>query len=62
MSRKARFRAALGLARMNASEWAAEHDVTPGHLSHVLSGNRESAKLVEIIDAFIAKQLGEQAA
>lgn len=62
MSRKARFRAALGLASMTANEWAAEHDVTPGHLSHVVSGNRDSDKLIAQIDAFIAKHLGDRTA
>lgn len=63
MSRKARFRAALGLARVpSAAAWARENDVTPGHLSQVLDGKRESLKLVARIDAFIAKHLPEQAA
>lgn len=63
MSRKARFRAALGLARMpSAAEWARQHGVTPGHLSQVLDGKRESQKLTGKIEAFIAKYLGGQAA
>lgn len=56
MSRRARFRAALGLAQLSASQWAAEHNVTAGHLSLVVCGKRESQRLTEKIDAFIAKQ------
>lgn len=50
--------AALAIARMTQTDWAESHDVTQGHLSQVLSGRRESLTLVEKIDAFIAKQLG----
>lgn len=61
MSRKARFRAALGLARVaSASEWARQHKVTPGHLSQVLDGKRESQRLTASIDAFISEHLGEE--
>ena len=60
MSRKARFRAALGLARMTATDFAAMNLVTPGHLSHVLSGKRDSAKLDAAIDSFISRYLPAQ--
>lgn len=56
-SRKARFRAALALARMTAEEWAEANDVTAGHLSQVLAGKRESLTLCERIDAFARKYL-----
>lgn len=58
MSRKARFKAALGLARITMRQWATEHGVTRGHVHAVLNG-RESPRLISSIDAFIAKQLGE---
>lgn len=59
MSRKARFRAALGLARYDsAAAWAREQGLTPGHLSQVLDGKRESRKLTAQIESFIAKHLG----
>ena len=61
-TRKARFRAALALARLTAEEWAEQNDVTPGHLSHVLAGKRESASLCEKIDAFARKFLKPAAA
>lgn len=59
MSRQARFRAALALARITAEAWATEQGVTGGHLSKVVNGERESASLLAKVDAFIAKQLGE---
>lgn len=62
MSRKARFRAALALGRITATEWATEHGITQGHLSKVVNGERDSGKLTQQIDAFIAKQLGDEAA
>lgn len=52
--RKAEFRAALALNRETASAWAASHNVKPGHLSQVLNGIRESARLDAEIDAYIA--------
>ena len=57
MSRKARFRAALALAHKTAREWARERDVTRGHLYAVLSGERESATLINQVDAFIGEYL-----
>lgn len=62
MSRKARFRAALALARMTETSWATEHNITRQHLYHVLKGERDSATLNAKIDAFIARQLGEETA
>lgn len=62
MSRKARFRASLGLARMTQEEWAARHGVKGGHLSQVINGKRVSARLVAQIDVFIRQQLGQDAA
>jgi len=56
-----RFRAALGLADMTQADFAAEHKVTQGHLSQVLSGFRESGTLTEKIEAFIGQHLVQQA-
>lgn len=53
-SRKARFKAALALAGITQTEWAAQHGVTAGHLGNTLRG-RESKSLEEKIDAFIAE-------
>ena len=55
--RKARFRAALALARLTAEQWARENDITPGHLSLVLSGDRPSLSLCEKIEEFTEKHL-----
>lgn len=60
--RKARFRAALALARMTAREWTEREHITETHLYAVLKGDRQSAKLTGKIEAFIAKQLGERTA
>lgn len=60
-SRKARFRAALALAHMTETSWALERKCSRQHLYLVLKGERESAKLVAEIDAFIAKYLTEAA-
>lgn len=56
-ARKSRFRAALALANLTAEEWAESEGITAGHLSHVLTGKRESLTLCEKIDAFTRKQL-----
>lgn len=55
--RKARFRAALGLARMTARSWATAEDTDPAYVSRVLSGKVVSQPMVARIDAFIAKHL-----
>lgn len=62
MSRKARFRAALALARMTETSWADANDISRQHLYLVLKGERPSVKLVEKIEAFIAKYLPSEAA
>lgn len=56
-TRKARFKAALALAGISQAVWAAAHDVTPGHLSMVISEvqPRESGRLTAEIDEFIEK-------
>ena len=56
-SRKDRFRSALREARMTAETFAAVHGITSGHLSRVLSGERDSRVLTTKIDAFIKKYL-----
>lgn len=54
--RRAEFRAALALNGETASSWAVNRaGVQPGHLSLVLSGVRESARLTRQIDAYIAE-------
>jgi histidinol dehydrogenase len=58
IDRKSRFRAALALAKKTAEAWAEENDVTPGHLSLVLAGKRESQSLTEKIEAFTEQYLG----
>jgi hypothetical protein len=61
-ARKARFRAALALARMTAKEWTIREKVTETHLYAVLKGERRSEKLTSKVDTFISKHLGEVAA
>lgn len=53
--RKARFRAALALARKTQEQWATENGITSGHLTHVLAGRRPSQTLLDKIDAFTKK-------
>ena len=62
MSRQARFRAAVALARTTNRAWCEEQGFTEGHLYQVLRGDRISPATTKKIDAFIAKQLGEAAA
>jgi hypothetical protein len=61
MSRKARFRAALGLAGTTETAWADANKVTRQHLYLVLKGERTSAPLIAKIEAFIGQQLGKEA-
>ena len=60
MSRKARFRAAVALGRTTAKAWCEEQGFTEGHLYQVLRGERISPATMKRVDAFIAKQLGEE--
>lgn len=62
MSRKARFRASLALARLTCRAWCEEQGFSEGHLYQVIRGDRVSPDTLRRIDAFIAKQLGEDAA
>jgi len=55
--RKERFKAALALAGVKAQDWCDENDVTPQHLARVLDNERDSHRLTEAVDAFIAKHL-----
>lgn len=55
--RKARFRAALAIARLTAHEWAEAEETDPAYLSRVLAGKVVSRPMVGRIDAFIAKHL-----
>lgn len=60
--RRKLFRAALALVGKTQADFAVEQGVKPGHLSQVVSGKRESARLGIEIQAFISRQLGEDAA
>lgn len=55
--RNRQFRAALALAGITQQEWAAQQGLTPGHVSRVLSGERESSRLMDKIDDFIVLHL-----
>jgi hypothetical protein len=57
MSRRARFRAAIALARTTAREWCSEQGFTEGHLYQVLRGDRTSPDTLRRVDAFISVQL-----
>lgn len=61
-ARKQRFAAALALAGITQAEFADRNEVNPGHLSKVVNGERDSLRLLAKVDAFIAKQLGEETA
>lgn len=50
-------RAALSLAGLTQKEWARKQGITPEHLSYVMNGHRESERLLQEVDAFIAKHL-----
>jgi hypothetical protein len=61
-SRSIAFRAAIAYARAHDPRYsvlafAREHDVTPGHLYKVLSGERQSPPLEAKVDAFIEKHV-----
>jgi len=56
------FKAALALSGMTLGKWADQQDVTPEHVWQVLSGRRESNRLMQEVDAFVAKHLPESAA
>lgn len=60
--RKRRFLAALDLAGHTQTSWAAQEGITVTHLYLVLSGQRESARLLAKVDAFIAEQLAAASA
>lgn len=51
------FKAALALSGTTLTKWAEQQGVTPEHLWTVLSGRRDSARLLNEVDAFIAKHL-----
>jgi hypothetical protein len=62
MSRKARFRASLALARITAKAWCEEQGFTESHLYQVLRGDRNSPETLRRVDSFIAHQLPQDAA
>jgi hypothetical protein len=53
--RKARFKAALALAKIGVEEWAKEAGITRQHLNATLNDKRQSGTLIEKVDAFIAE-------
>lgn len=55
-TRKERFAAACRRAGTTQREWAAGRDVTYTHLYLVLRGDRQSDRLNDQVDAFIAEQ------
>lgn len=57
LPRRKAFRAALALADTTQTEWARSQGITPEHVSQVLAGKRESRRLIEKVDEFIASQL-----
>lgn len=62
VERRKRLRAALGLAGMTEGDFALACKVTPGHLSMVLNGRRDSQRITDEIKTFVAKYLGKDAA
>jgi transcriptional regulator with XRE-family HTH domain len=56
-SRKRALRIALAAAGKTQEQLADECGVTAGHLSHVMSGKRESVTLMEKVNAFIDEHL-----
>lgn len=61
-SRKQLFRAALAIAGLTAGQWAEREGLTAMHLSMVLNGKRDSARLGEKIDAFVRTHLNKHTA
>lgn len=55
--RKARFRAALAIARLTAGEWAKAEKTDPAYLSRILSGKAVSQPMLDRIDAFTTRWL-----
>jgi hypothetical protein len=51
-----RWRVALAEAGITETEWAIHHGVTQSHVGQVVKGGRDSARLTEVILAFIEDQ------
>jgi hypothetical protein len=62
LTRKERFRAAVRVAGITAKQWCKDNEITEQHLYAVLGGKRESARLTEKVDAFIAAHGAPRAA
>lgn len=60
--RKQQLKAALALAGITLTQFAADNGVTYSHLYAVLNGERESQKLTAAIDAFVARHAPKIAA
>lgn len=56
-SRRKRFKKALALAELTMGEWCEGERISYGHLYQVISGRRESASLLQRVDAFTAEHL-----
>lgn len=56
-TRKQRFRAALALAGLTQEQFAEQQGVTAHHFSQYMTGKRESGRLDELVDEFIARHL-----
>lgn len=61
-TRKARFLAALRIAGLTMSDWAAREGVTQGYVSNLLAGRRTHEVLNKRIDHFTEKHLAKAAA
>lgn len=58
--RRAEFKAAVAIARITIQQWCEDAGVSAPHLYQVLTETRESAPLLEKVDAFIAKHLPDR--
>lgn len=59
LHRKTLFKTTIELSGTTVRAWAGAQDVSHTHLYLVLDGRRESAKLTEEVDRFIARVLRE---
>lgn len=60
--RKARFRAALALTGHTQDSWAEAEGIAASMLSQVLDGKRTNPAVMQKVEAFTAKHVGEVAA
>jgi len=55
--RKAQFKAALAFDQMTMREWCKQRDLTESHVHAVLTGIRESRRLTQAVDEYIAESM-----